>query len=97
MSEKKKTGWEIMVLVLMLPFYMAWKGYAVKVLWAWFLVPLGVVAISTSQAVGLTLLWTFMSMRNQKMDSQSTGDLLFFAFASPAFALLLGWFIKQFL
>lgn len=78
------------------------KGYALSVLWGWFLVPLGLPALSIPFAIGVCLVASLAShqyMKFAKDDREWYEDLglvLGYAFLSPALALLVGWIVKQF-
>ena len=91
----------ILGIVVVFALYVFWGGYVASTLWGWFVVPLGVKAITYWHAVGLTCVTgAFIGVRNDKSDeSESVGDvvgksilmMLFF----PAFLLAVGWFANS--
>ena len=72
------------------------RGLVVSRLWMWFIVPLGVPAISIKNAMGFSIL---VSMLFYNSDSESKKkkwyELLISAFASPLFSLLFGYLIYR--
>lgn len=82
------------------------NGYALSVLWRWFIVPIFYLpALNIPQALGLALV---ISMLTKDFDSNSDKesddtltDVLIKAtmkvFIKPAFALLFGWIVLQFM
>lgn len=53
-DESSKIIMGVMAL-LMVPFAMAWRGYVLSLVWAWFVMPLGVPAIGIAHAIGLSM------------------------------------------
>jgi hypothetical protein len=76
-----------------------WEAFALKVLWGWFLVPLGLPAIGMAHAVGLALIATLLThqapsnMTSDERQSQVIG----WGLATPAVALIVGWIAKGFM
>lgn len=76
-----------------------WGGYVTATLWGWFMVPLGVKAITYWHAVGLGALFSvFMGSRgtgNKEEDAAEAATLSIFASAViPAILLAFGWLAK---
>lgn len=79
-----------------------WWGYAIHVLWAWFVIPLGVSPISIAQAYGLSVLFgLFMNTRGLDVGKEKTGDewavSVTIGVLMPAIALLFGWIAVGFM
>jgi hypothetical protein len=76
-------------------------GFVLAQLWAWFIVPLGAIAITYTHAVGIScLINTVLGSRGY---SESNDDepmqlamfkMLLFSILIPAGTLATGWFIK---
>lgn len=78
-----------------------WGGYVASTLWNWFIVPLGVPAITYLHAVGIsTVINAFLGSRGYSApkDSEaaiSEADLgLLYASVAPLLLLILGWLVK---
>lgn len=81
-----------------------WGGFAVSVLWGWFVVPLGVPEVSTLHAMGLTLAMRALAgfsgkpqpaKHEDKMVSlRALGRVLAVATIAPALALAVGWVVR---
>ena len=91
-------AWAVSVL-LALPLamlYALYAGWAVSVLWGWFVVPLGPPAIGVMHAAGL--LFTAGAARSSKAwirdEYRPTGRETVMFVIGPAVAVLLGGFIK---
>lgn len=79
-----------------------WWAYVVAILWNWFVVPLGLQAISTAHAYGLTLVVSaVMSTRGLNLDGskdkESNFQPIVFAILAPAMLLLFGWITLGFM
>lgn len=80
----------------------AWWGYVIHVLWAWFLVPLGVPSVGVAQAYGLSVLFgTFLGSRGLDIGKEKNSDAwvvsVITGIVLPAFALLAGWIALGFM
>lgn len=91
-----------LILVLALPFTIAVRGWALASLWLWFVVPLGVPNISTVHAYGLSVLISLFGSSFAKPESTQVKSResviighLITAFATPMFAVGMGWIVKQ--
>ena len=51
-----------------------WSGFVLTHLWRWFVVPLGVVEISLPNAIGVSLIVGFLTMRVTEEDLKPSGD-----------------------
>lgn len=81
----------------------AWRAYVLKIMWGWFVVPLGVPAITVPIAYGLTLVVS-MFRPSSYPDDETPEEArfrekraLFFGVISPAVVLALGWLGTQFM
>jgi hypothetical protein len=72
------------------------QGWVVSILWGWFMVPIGVPAISTPIAIGIVLTLSAMRMKRVKSPDEEPWETLAFAAIAPLVALTLGWIVKQF-
>lgn len=84
------------------------NGWALSTLWGWFIVPLfGLPALSIPYALGISTIAGFLLPANNtsKSDNKSNGDkelstlfaeLIALVVLRPAFAVLMGWIILQF-
>lgn len=79
--------------------YIFWGGFVAATLWGWFVVPLGVMAITYWHAVGLTcVVAAFAGLKGDDSikESESLGEgvakAAFTAALIPAFLLAMGWF-----
>ena len=74
---------------------MVWAGYVASVLWGWFLVPLGVSAITYSQSIGLCCLFkVFMGPQIKGSDKGAKVAEAVMVFLLPLVALFFGWLVK---
>lgn len=92
--------WFAIQLVLF-PFFVAWKGFALAVLWGWFVVPFGVPQISAFHAVGLVVLGSLAfkdaHASNFKDEFRNVDPKLLSIVASilgPLAAIAFGWLAK---
>lgn len=88
---------QILGLAVALGLYVFWGGYVAFTLWGWFVVPLGVKAITYWHAVGLGCAFAaFAGVKigsgTEKPYEQKEAEALFFAAATPAALLAVGWF-----
>lgn len=80
--------------------FIFWGGYVTSILWGWFVVPLGVMAITYWHAVGLScVVAAFIGVRsdNDKDESlaESAWKSAYMNAAMPAVMLAIGWFAKS--
>jgi len=77
-------------------------GWAISLLWGWFLVPLGVPPITLVHAIGIS---TFLSLVGPHNSSSKNKDgswkvvigTLLASFLVPLFAVLIGWIVARFM
>ena len=74
-----------------------WFGYALHILWGWFLVPLGVPPISIAHAVGLGAIASIMRSPGRPTPKGERTEALFYLAFAPLFALFVGYCAKQFM
>ena len=76
-------------------------GWAISKLWAWFLVPLGVPAITIVHAIGISTLFAFFKARTPPSDKdadwKSLVGTIIGTFLAPLLAVLIGWTAVQFM
>ena len=69
-----------------------WGGFALAILWTWFLVPLSVPTITYAHAAGLQLLLlAFMGSRGTSDKPLDLMELAVKTFLLPPIALAMGW------
>lgn len=73
-----------------------WRGYVLSIMWAWFLVPLGMTPISVSLAIGFALIVGFLTVNNQKKEHDGVVDSLASSIATPLVFLIIGWIVHFF-
>ena len=76
-------------------------GYALSILWGWFLVPLGLQAISITTAIGISMIFTFLTHHSSKNDdSKDFRELMVkmvgACLLKPMMAILFGWLVYSF-
>jgi len=97
----KVLGYIFTVLIVMF-ISATYSGYALSVLWGWFIVPtFDIPAISIPTAIGIALVIGFVSKSDQTTDgsksfADSLGELVVKAFLKPSIALLIGWVVTLF-
>lgn len=91
-------AWGCVAMLVLWPLSLILRGYVLQQLWVWFLVPLGVMAISLPHALGLSgllYLFTLYSVGQQPKDGEELSTLfskaLWLMFGMPVMALLFGW------
>ena len=82
------------------PLLALWQGWAVSMLWNWFVAPMGVPAITILTGAGLTLVCGAIRARNTKSTSDESQTDRFERLAAmvliPAITVFIGWIIKTF-
>lgn len=81
-----------------------WNGYALSILWRWFVVPLfGAPALGLGYAIGLSLIATFLTHQNSatKSDPNEWARLLRLAICynaiRPVITLAAGWLVTRYI
>jgi hypothetical protein len=80
---------------------MVWTGYALAVLWGWFMVPaFQLPALSVPMAIGVSMVLGGMTGLKRSHDEMSDPakkwQAFVYPFLSPAFALAFGWIVKHY-
>jgi hypothetical protein len=87
-------------IILLIPVGILMTGFVISRLWEWFMVPLGVSAITLPHAYGLTILVGLLSMRGMSSDMKSQEDtsmaksvflMVWMAVIMPLLAWFGGW------
>lgn len=80
-----------------------YRGWVLTMLWGWFLVPLGIPAISIATALGIVLIVSMFTPNNETKSEKKTGDIsdqlaeaMGKAFATPTITLLIGLLVSLF-
>lgn len=83
------------ILAIVVPFLL-WSGWAVTILWGWFVAPtFGLPALTITQAAGICLLLGVMRARMAAPKDETTWGLKLFAMVfGPPIAVGVGWVIK---
>jgi hypothetical protein len=89
---------KIIFLLLAAPVISIWNGYALAVLWGWFIVPVfHGPALRIPFAIGLSLIVGYMTHQTRKSeDDPDTGYMFLLGVIKPAVALLFGWIVTWF-
>lgn len=79
-----------------------WKGYALTLLWAWFVVPtFGMAPLALAPAIGLATVASYLTHQYMPKVTKEGSQLDQLGHAvgnmvlGPAMALLVGWIVKQ--
>ncbi len=88
-------------LIVMAAISALFRGWVLSILWGWFMVPLGLPALSVVTCMGVALVIGFLTHQyvdndNGKDGGERIARLISFAILYPLIALLMGWIIKQF-
>lgn len=97
---KKSTQQLVTVLATLfiaIPLMIVWGGFALSVLWGWFIVPLGLPPIGIAMAAGLMLTVSFIRSKCRDDDGDKNYERIIHGFAAPVFALAFGWIISRFM
>ncbi|TSC73972.1 MAG: hypothetical protein G01um101444_416 [Parcubacteria group bacterium Gr01-1014_44] len=81
------------------------NGYALSVLWGWFVVPtFGAPALGIVPAIGIATVVAYLTHQidtNKKEEKRSFGETIAYStaitFLKPSFALLFGWVVHLFM
>ena len=98
-----KTIGIIATTLMVMAFSVTINGWALSVLWKWFIVPVfGAPILTIPAAIGVAMVVNYLTEKinmNNK-DEREWGEKLFvgafLAIAKPSFALLFGWIVLQF-
>lgn len=72
------------------------KGFVLKVLWGWFIVPLGVVAINIPNALGISMIITFLLFQKPSKEIK-WGEIMTTSIGISCFSLLIGYIFHLFM
>ena len=70
------------------------RGWVLSILWAWFVVPLGVIAVSVPHAVGLSILITMLTLHKTEDKDRTTEEKIaayVMVVIYPLMSLFFGW------
>jgi hypothetical protein len=93
----------IAAFLLLIALEVVLSGYAISVLWVWFVVDtFNIAALSIPQCIGLALLVSYMTKQyqNDKQEGTATEQLIkavFILLFKTAFALTVGWVVTLFM
>jgi hypothetical protein len=97
-DDKEKGGCFIAILIFaVLPFVLMWEAFVLTRLWAWFIVPFGIMAIGKAHAYGLVLVVSMFKGHIPDRDDEDKGigyiffKLLMYGFGAPLMILFCGW------
>jgi hypothetical protein len=86
------------------PVYCLFEGFVLKVLWGWYLIPLGFPKISMITAVGISLIIDMLCVpqypnMDDRIKNQNERLMLFLLvrLIVPTFSLIFGWIFHFFL
>lgn len=89
---------KVIAVLISIPVTAIWRGYVLTMMWAWFVMPLGVRALGVAQAIGLAMIVGFLTHQRRPNDPTHTlMDAVVAAFLTPAIALGLGWVVQAFM
>lgn len=97
----KVLGW-ITSFVIVMVFGTIFSGYALSILWGWFIVKtFNAPALTIPIAIGISMIVNYLtqSIDTKKNDDSATIILIkaiFVSILKPGFALLFGWVVVQF-
>jgi hypothetical protein len=97
---EKFDGWKVATLILLTPFTAFLRGYALVMLWRWFLVPtFGVHELRVVNAIGLMWLVQYVTHDSsiKRDSSQDTITIIGIAILGPLMAVGFGWVIHLFM
>ena len=72
------------------------RGLVLKILWGWFIVPLGVISIGISHALGISIIITFITFKKPAEDTKWE-EVIMGSIGVSGFALLLGYIFQLFM
>lgn len=76
----------------------AWAGFALSVLWGWFIVPLfALPALSVPAAIGLMMVASCLRGRDFEKQDEKGSEVLARIILVPALSLMLGWVVQLFI
>jgi hypothetical protein len=90
---------KIVFALALIPLSFFVRAFALKSMWFWFIVPLGVPAIGMAWAYGLSCLISLMTYKYSKEDSEthSLGHAFNIGVLGPLFVMLIGYIAHLFM
>lgn len=81
LTEEKMTIFAIIGLLLLIPVFATVGGFLLMTLWGWFIVPLGVVALSLPHAIGVGIIFSLFknNIREKDLEKVVLENMLFLA------------------
>ncbi len=93
-ASRSWSGSEILLLCLAIIPIALWEAYVVTILWAWFLVPMGLPELSLLAAWALKTMTHSSAFTKKDNKDISPWRMLTFAFGGPACVLGICWIVK---
>ncbi len=75
-----------------------WGGYVLSILWRWFVVPLGLSALTTNAAIGVSVVASYLTRGSIKWDDDKQlqwGKACWLTAFVPAWFLFCGWVLHS--
>ena len=103
------TGLAVLGAIIGLPALIAlssiFNGYALKVLWGWFVVPIfNLPQLSIPAAIGIAMVVGYLTKdtsndckKADKSGAQKIGEAIGIAILKPSFSLFFGWIVQKFM
>lgn len=73
------------------------NGFVIKIMWPWFITPLGIDSISIAHAIGLTAISTFFHSKKDEARSDKLWENVLDVFARPVILFLFGYVVQLFM
>lgn len=73
------------------------RGFVLSIMWSWFLVPLGVPAISIPLAIGISMLVAMLTNHDAQTNKRGIGEAISIALIGPFVVLALAWVVTLFM
>lgn len=75
------------------------NGWALQLLWQWFIVPFGVVPLTLPWAIGISIVVGFLTnhITTKKNEEVDMGKVWLTVFLRPFIAVIIGWLVHQFM
>lgn len=99
MDTEMSLGEALFTLFIIVPLSMIFSGFAISMLWDWFIVAtFGLKALTIAQAIGMGLLVTYLTVTIRKGDGSWTlGEKIAISIFKPLIFLGLGWVVHLFM
>lgn len=82
--------------IAVLPLLIVEQGWAISILWGWFVVPLGLPEIGIAAAIGVSITASALSSRYRKTEDADKWSVITYALLRPIILVLVGYLVKQF-